>query len=90
MRGKPTVDGETDTAEVRATMFGTSTGAAATSESVAGESVTTTGPSRAIAWHPAWTSSNHGLYWSLTTHGTDSYDVAALTVHYTYLTPQAR
>jgi flagellar hook assembly protein FlgD len=90
MRGKPTVDGETDTAEVQATMFGASPGAAATSEPVAGESVTTTGPARARGWHPSWTNPNDGLYWSLTTHGTDSYDVAALTVHYTYLTPQGR
>ena len=27
--------------------------------------------------------------WSIATLGTDSYDVADITVHYTYLTPQS-
>jgi len=28
------------------------------------------------------------LYWSIETLGTDSYEIADLTVHYTYLTPK--
>lgn len=43
MRGKPTVDGEADTAQLRAGMF-TLGGTPVTSPALAGESVTTSAP----------------------------------------------
>ena len=77
MRGRPTVSGETDTATLT---HGTSVRSAA----VDGESVTTTPVSS--MWHPQYLTS--GVGWLVTTVGTDSYDVAAFSIDYTYLTPQ--
>jgi hypothetical protein len=87
MRGKPTVDGEADTAELRVGLFNAETATPAVSAAVAGESVTTSsfvGP----AWVPTRERLWPGATWSITTRGVDSYDVAAVTVTYTYLTPQ--
>jgi hypothetical protein len=92
MRGKPTVTGESDTARLFVNGIGYSFDASrpdAASAPVAGETVTTTPP----ATYP-WEDSVFGIYtrslgWSIATVGTDSYDVADITVHYTYLTPQS-
>lgn len=79
MRGKPTVDGDTDTAMLA------QGGASVTSAAVAGESITTT-PTSSM-WHPQ--SLTSGVGWLVTTLGTDTYDVASFTVDYTYLTPRS-
>jgi flagellar hook assembly protein FlgD len=85
MRGKPTVDGETDTAEL---VVGTNgTGETVTSAAVAGESVTT-GSVVAWPWDPTKESYRPWVGWTITTRGVDSYDVADVTVTYKYLTPQ--
>jgi flagellar hook assembly protein FlgD len=87
MRGKPTVEGETDTAELRVGLFGTASATPVTSGAVPGESVTTStfaGP----GWVPTRERVWPGATWSVTTFGVDSYDVAAVTVTYKYLTPQ--
>jgi hypothetical protein len=81
MRGKPTVTGESDTAR----LF--SGGARYFSPAVPGETVTTTQPT-SYPWESAYGTYTRSLRWSIETLGTDSYDVADLTVHYTYLTPQ--
>ena len=82
MRGKPTVDGETDTAELR---LGATT--VVTSAAVAGESVTT---ATVVGW--PWDATRErvraGASWEISTRGVDSYDVADVTVTYKYLTPQ--
>jgi hypothetical protein len=92
MRGQPTADGETDTAAltIGGAYFlpggGTAT---ATSAAVTGESVTTT-PTVSYPFEPPYSSTyTWGVRWEIRTTGVDSYDVAAVTVHVTYLTPQA-
>ncbi len=83
MRGKPTVTGEVDTARLsdrRAPHV--------LSDAVAEESVTTTQP-RSYPWEPPYSKGYMWrVNWSIATVGVDSYDVAAVTVHYTFLTPQ--
>lgn len=89
MRGRPTVDGETDTAELS---FGftvdRSPAVSGVSAAVAGESVTTT-PLLARSWDATRYQPKVGVHWAITSRGADWYDVAAVTVDYTYLTPQA-
>lgn len=87
LRGKPTVDGETDTAELVVNMNGTAAKDSVTSAAVAGESVTT-GTVSARAWDPTREKVRAGVSWSVTTRGVDSYDVADVAVTYRYLTPQ--
>lgn len=85
MRGKPTVDGETDTAELVVSTNGT--GETVTSAAVAAESVTT-GSVVARPWDPMQEWYRPWVGWEITTRGVDSYDVADVTVTYKYLTPQ--
>jgi flagellar hook assembly protein FlgD len=85
MRGKPTVDGETDTAELVVGTYGT--GETVTSAAVPGESVTT-GTVSAWPWDPTQESYRPRVDWTITTRGVDSYDVADVTVTFKYLTPQ--
>jgi flagellar hook assembly protein FlgD len=84
MRGQPTVDGETDWATLE-NAGGTRTRTA----EVAGETMTTTPtkvhPFRAVDYG---TFPSASLYWAVMTQDGNSYDVAAFTVDYTYLTPQ--
>ena len=87
MRGKPTVAGETDTASV-STYGGVSFGPFVTSAAIAGESVTTTAAISHPFEPPYFTDYVRRLGWTVETKGTDSYDVAAVTVYFTYLTPQ--
>lgn len=86
MRGKPTVDGETDTAQLLVGMYSPQ-GTPVTSAAVAGESVTTN-----TFVGPAWNATRERLAasatWSISTLGVDSYDVADVTLTYTYLAPQ--
>jgi flagellar hook assembly protein FlgD len=87
MRGKPTVEGEADTAELRVGLFGAESATPVRSAPGAGESVTSSsfvGP----GWVPTRERLWPGATWSITTHAVDSYDVAAVTVTYKYLTPQ--
>ena len=83
MRGRPTVPGETDTAQV----FSPWTTRTATSAASASETVTTTPPQDHPYEAPYFAGYVYGVGWTITTHGADSYDVAAVTAHYTYLTP---
>ena len=91
MRGKPTVAGETDTARLYPSPFswfytlGTNFVSPA---AVAEETVTTAPPVSYPFEAPYFSGYPRGFNWSIATVGTDSYDVAAVTVHYTYLTPQ--
>jgi hypothetical protein len=83
MRGRPTATGESDTARLSA-------GDSYFSAPVAGETVTTTEPTRSSPWRSVYRGTYpRSVYWSIATLGTDSYDVADITVHYTYLTPQS-
>ena len=101
MRGRPTVPGETDTAAVtlKGVGFGFNgvldTTGGATSPAVAQETVTTT--DKNIKPRPAWpvgyfvepkTRPTDRVTWAIVTRGTDSFDVAELTLTYTYLAPQ--
>lgn len=92
MRGKPTVAGETDTARLysRALSYFFDTGGPyVSSPAVAAETVTNAEPV-SYPWEPVYSDAyTRRVDWSIATLGTDSYDVAAVTVHYTYLTPQA-
>ena len=91
MRGRPTVTGEVDTARLFSTgvsFFYDTSGPYVASAAVPEETLTTTQPT-SYPWEPqyfggyAW-----GVDWSIATLGVDSYDVASVVVHYTYLTPQ--
>lgn len=86
MRGKPTFDGETDTAELVVNMSGGET-VHVTSNPAVGETVTT-GSTKGWDWDPTQEMIRPGVGWTITTRGNDSYDVAAVTVTYKYLTPQ--
>jgi hypothetical protein len=87
MRGRPTVTGETDTA--RLSMYGDTSGSpVVTSAAVAEESVTSTAPVTYAFEPPYSIDYPRGLRWTIETRGTDSYDVAGVTVSFTYLTPQ--
>lgn len=94
MRGKPTVAGETDTADLFLGGIGFSpnpsqlprgTASPATTE----ESVTTVGPvdSSRPPVYSRWSSAPQAS-WSIATYGTDSFDVADVTVTYSFLTPE--
>lgn len=87
MRGRPTVSGEADAADLAVGLYGPDRTRPVTSPAVDGESVTAN-----TLTLPAWVATRERLparaAWSITTHGVDSYDVAAVTVTYTYLTPQ--
>jgi hypothetical protein len=89
MRGKPTVAGETDTAKLSPIGgFLPGGGSGTSSATVAGETVTTT-PAVSYPFEAAYfTDYTRSLRWTIETRGTDSYDVAAVTVYFTYLTPQ--
>jgi hypothetical protein len=91
MRGKPTAAGETDTARLFSrglSYFYDTSGSYVSSAAVAEETVTTTQPVSYPFEAPYFSGYTRSLSWSIATLGTDSYDVADLTVHYTYLTPQ--
>ena len=50
--------------------------------------MTTTQPT-SYQWEPMYSSTyTRSVSWWIATLGADSYDVADVTVHYTYLTPQ--
>ena len=88
MRGRPTVAGETDTARV-STSGGVSTSPFVTSAAAAGETVTAS-PTISHPFEAAYfTDYVRRVRWTIQTQGTDSFDVAAVTVSFTYLTPQA-
>jgi hypothetical protein len=86
MRGRPTVDGETDVATLT---IDSVAGAWARTAEVTGETVTTTPtmvhPFRAVDYGQTPRSS---MYWNVQTANGNSYDAASFTVDYTYLTPQ--
>ena len=88
MRGRPTFDGEVDTAQLSFHFLYTSNGDTVSTTAAPGEAVTSTG----VAANP-WVSSGRvqptGLEWTIRTVGFDSYDVADLRVDFTYLTPQS-
>jgi hypothetical protein len=87
MRGKPTVSGETDTARFAPRI--NYPGAAVTSPAVAEEMVTST-PRVRYEWEPMYAGTyTWDLAWTIETYGNDSFDVADVTVDYTYLTPQS-
>jgi hypothetical protein len=91
MRGKPTVSDETDTAQIAPTggyFLPGGGNPSATSAAVTGESVTSTTEVTYPFEPPYFTGYVRSLGWSITTFGKDSYDVAAVTVHFSYLTPQ--
>ena len=92
MRGKPTVAGESDTARLFSrglSYFYDTSGPHNSSAAVAGETVTTTQPVSYPFEAPYFNGYTRSLSWWIATLGNDSYDVADLTVHYTYLTPQS-
>ena len=91
MRGKPTVAGESDTARLFSGGFSYSypnSGPHVSSPAVPDETVTTTEPVNYPLDVPYFRGYPRSVSWWIATFGTDSYDVADLTVHYTYLTPQ--
>ena len=95
MRGKPTVAGETDTADLFLGGIGFSPNPSqlprgTTSPATTEESVTTVGPvdSYRPPVYSRWSSAPQ-VYWSIATYGRDSFDVADVTVTYSYLTPAA-
>lgn len=94
MRGQPTVAGETDTAELHLDrmevgVYGGPHTHGAVSPVTPGESVTSTQTATATPkpTYAAWDTAPH-VRWVIATHGVDSYDVADVTVSYSYLTPQ--
>ena len=82
--------GETDTAKLyMGSSFPTFGSIVASSAAVAEETVTTTQPT-SYPWEPQYSGDyTRGVSWSIATQGVDSFDVASVTVHYTYLTPLA-
>lgn len=95
MRGRPTVAGETDTAELfhgGSLSFdgtGTSTTHGVSSPAVAQETTTSSGTLTTAAkpyYGPVTVAPS--VNWTIATRGVDSFDVAEVTVDYTYLTPQ--
>jgi hypothetical protein len=88
MRGRPTVVGETDTARL-STSGGVSTSAFVTSAASVDETVTTSPTLSHPFEAPYFTDYVRRVRWTIETRGTDSFDVAAVTVSFTYLTPQA-
>jgi flagellar hook assembly protein FlgD len=95
MRGRPTVAGEADTADLFLGGIGfspnpTQLPRGSTSPATTEESVTTVGPvdSYRPPVYSAWTSAPQ-VYWTIATYGRDSFDVAGVTVGYSYLTPES-
>ena len=95
MRGKPTVAGETDTADLFNGGFGFSYGSTelprgTRSPATTEESVTTVGPVtlQQPPYYSRWSNAPFAS-WSIATYGTDSFDVADVTVTYSYLTPES-
>ena len=95
MRGRPTVAGETDTAELHLDRMEVgvysstphthgSVSPATTEESVTSTPTATVTPKPTYA---AWSITPY-VRWVIATHGVDSYDVADVSVRYSYLTPQ--
>lgn len=89
MRGRPTFDGEVDTARIGFGPEGCGcTGyLTATSSAVTGETVTTP-PALDRPWDATGYRGPVGVEWTIVTVGFDSYDVADVTASFTYLTPQ--
>ena len=95
MRGRPTAAGETDTAELHLDWMsvGVYSSIPHTHGSVSPvtteESVTST-PTGTATQQPTYARWDTAPYvrWVIATHGVDSYDVADVTVRYSYLTPQ--
>lgn len=101
MRGRPTEPTETDTATLTlgGPVFGfngvVETPRGASSPAVAAETVTstetvTTAPPALPYYSRPTQTQPPTLDWTIVTRGTDSFDVAGVTVHYTYLTPHRR
>ena len=94
MRGRPTVAGETDTAVLYGGGLGFDQSGAPSSRGTASPAVaheTVTSTERATAAQPSYYSrptNAPSLYWTIATRGVDSFDVADVTVQYSYLTPQ--
>ena len=92
MRGKPTVAGETDTARLyqsSLSWFYFLPDGYASPAAVPEETVTTTQPKDYPFEAPYFAGYTRAVDWFIATVGADSFDVAAVAVHYTYLTPQA-
>jgi flagellar hook assembly protein FlgD len=94
MRGRPTVSGETDTAELHLDrmevgVFGGPHTHGSVSPATTEESVTSTPVASAtpLPTYAMWDSTPY-VRWVIATHGVDSYDVADVTVRYSYLTQQ--
>jgi flagellar hook assembly protein FlgD len=94
MRGRPTVSGETDTAELHLDrmevgVFGGPHTHGSVSPATTEESVTSTPAASATpqSTYAMWDSTPY-VRWVIATHGVDSYDVADVTVRYSYLTPR--
>jgi flagellar hook assembly protein FlgD len=94
MRGRPTVADETDTAEIfdggiGFDSTGTPTRRGSASSAVAEETVTST-PSVTRAQPPFYSRATNApsVTWTIATYGVDSFDVADVTVSYSYLTPR--
>jgi hypothetical protein len=87
MRGRPTVAGETHTARV-STSGGVSISPFVTSAASEEETVTTSPTLSHPFEAPYFTDYVRRVRWTIETRGTDSFDVAAVTVSFTYLTPQ--
>lgn len=100
MRGKPTEAGETDTAELflgaqpafnyfthELTFRGVMSPASAEETVTTSPTETVTGPPPRLGYY-AKSSEPEFVRWGIATHGTDSFDVADVTLRYSYLTPQ--
>ena len=98
MRGRPTMPGETDTAllTLGSLSFGfhgvVETGIGVVSPAVAEETVTSTETVTTPLVLPYYSRPAFAyaktLHWSIASRGVDSFDVADVTIHYSYLTPQ--
>ncbi len=83
-RGRPTADGDTDSAEFWAsTAYG---GQFLQGTERAGETVVTP-PWLTTTEGPRWNRADRAMRWFVVTSGDDSYDLGSLTFNYTYLTP---
>ena len=89
MRGRPSLDGEVDTAQLALGWLGSGwANLTATSPTAPGEAVTSS-PVLNNAWDATRYQRQVGVEWTIRTFGFDSYDVADVTANFTYLTPQA-
>lgn len=88
MRGRPTLDGEADTAQLSmGFLYDSSSSVTVTTPSAPGEAMTST-PVARRQWNASGYPRSVGVEWTIRTVGFDAYDVADLTLDFTYLTPQ--